>query len=93
MRTRTPRDAGSASTQDNTNVRPFQNLWIPPVLTGKTFDLTLSASKKSLWAGARTIAYCYNDTGFWGPTLFLNQGDTVQMRVKNALEEVTTLHG
>ena len=84
--------AADAKTAAETAVRPFQNLWIPPVLTGKTFDLTLAKSQKSLWAGATTNTYCYNATGFWGPTLILNQGDAVQMRVKNSLDEMTTVH-
>ena len=72
--------------------RPYQKLWIPPVLTGKTIDLTLSQSKKSFWSGATTTTYGYNNNSFWGPTVILNQGEAVQLRVKNALTEPTTVH-
>ena len=72
--------------------RPFQNLWIPPALDGKSFDLILSKTSKSFWAGATTTTYSFNKTGFWGPTLILNQSDTVEMKVKNDLSEPTTVH-
>lgn len=74
------------------NTRPYQKLWIPPVLGGKVIDLSLGQSSKSFWAGAITTTYSYNKTGFWGPTVFLNQGDAVQLRVKNNLTEPTTVH-
>ena len=72
--------------------RPFQNLWIPPALDGKSFDLILSKTSKSFWAEATTTTYSFNKTGFWGPTLILNQSDTVEMKVKNDLSEPTTVH-
>jgi len=88
-----PRRGGASGERTKvTSTRPLQNLWIPPLLAGKTFDLKLGTSKKSFWAGATTETLCFNDTGFWGPTLILNQGDAVQLRVKNATDEVTTLH-
>lgn len=75
-----------------TTLRPFQKLWIPEALTGKTFNLTLHKTKKSFWAGATTTTYGYNGAPFWGPTLVLQQGDTVQMKVTNTLDEETTCH-
>ncbi len=72
--------------------RPFQNLWIPPILEGKSFALTLSKTSKSFWSGATTTTYGFNKAEFWGPTLILNQGDTVQLKVKNDLSEPTTVH-
>ncbi len=81
-----------SSAASSGKVRPYQNLWIPPVLTGKAIDLSLSKTKKSFWAGATTATYGYNDAQFWGPTVFLNQGDAVQLRVKNNLDEATTVH-
>ena len=79
-------------TASSGKVRPYQNLWIPPVLSGKAIDLSLNKTKKSFWAGATTATYGYNDAQFWGPTVFLNQGEAVQLRVKNNLDEVTTVH-
>ena len=72
--------------------RPYQALWIPPLLEGKSFDLTLSKSSKSFWPGATTATYGFNAAQFWGPTLVLNQGDVVRMKVKNDLAEPTTVH-
>jgi len=72
--------------------RPFQDLWIPPTMEGTSFDLTLSPSSQSFWNGATTRTYGYNGAGFWGPTLILEQGSTVQMKVKNAIDEPTTVH-
>ncbi|MFT3765377.1 MAG: multicopper oxidase domain-containing protein [Minicystis sp.] len=70
----------------------YNPLWIPPLLTGTTFDLTLSASTRQLIDGPETIVYGYNGTGFWGPTLVMNKGDVVQMHVKNDLVDETTTH-
>lgn len=74
------------------NARPYQDLWIPPAITGNSFDLKLGQSSKSFWAGAVTKTYAFNDLKFWGPTLIMTQGQTVQLHVKNALDEPTTVH-
>ena len=74
------------------DTRPFQDLWIPPVLTGTEIDLTLSEKTNSFWAGSTTPTYGFNQAKFWGPTLILNQGETVQFKVKNDLTEPTTVH-
>ena len=74
-----------------TNNRPMQELWVPPVLEGKTFNLTLGTSTKKFLEGT-TNTYGYNQLSFWGPTLILNQGETVTMNVKNELKEATTVH-
>ncbi|HBJ83668.1 MAG TPA: hypothetical protein DDZ88_07335 [Verrucomicrobiales bacterium] len=72
--------------------RPYQDLWIPPLLTGKNIDLSLDKNRKSFWPGASTATYGYDNAAFWGPTVILNQGDAVNLRVKNNLDEVTTVH-
>ena len=72
------------------NARAYQKLHIPEVLGGKTFQLNLHKDSKSFWQGATTATYAFNGEKFWGPTLFFNQGDTVQLNVKNSLDEVTT---
>ena len=72
--------------------RPFQKLWIPDTLSGKSFNLTLRKTRKSFWQGASTDTYGYNTASFWGPTLIFNQGDTVTLKVTNALSEETTCH-
>lgn len=72
--------------------RPFQPLHIPEAISGTKFDLRLHRSSRSFWKGATTATYAYNDETFWGPTLIFNQGDTVQINVKNDLSEPTTTH-
>jgi blue copper oxidase len=78
--------------QAQTKTRPFQKLHIPEALSGRTFELSLHKARKSFWEGATTDTYAYNKESFWGPTLIFNQGDTVQIHVKNDLEEPTTTH-
>jgi blue copper oxidase len=70
----------------------YTDLWIPPTLTGTTFNLTLDKSTKQLRTGAATSTYGYNKASFWGPTLIMNKGDFVKMNVTNNLSEVTTTH-
>lgn len=72
--------------------RPFQDLWIPPTVSGKSFELALNKASKSFWQGVTTSTYCFNDSRFWGPTLIFEQGDLVQINVKNNLDEPTTVH-
>ncbi|MCX6368618.1 MAG: multicopper oxidase domain-containing protein [Armatimonadetes bacterium] len=72
--------------------RPFQKLWVPERLSGKTFNLMLSKTKKSFWEGATTTTYGYNGAPFWGPTLVFQQGERVTLNVTNALDEPTTCH-
>ncbi len=68
-------------------------LWIPPVIEGDTFDLTLSESSQAFLDGDATPTYGYNGATFWGPTLRMSRGDAVQMQVTNDLRmDDTTAH-
>ncbi len=80
------------SEQKQADTRKYQTLHIPEAISGKDFQLELKKRSKSFWAGATTITYGYNNESFWGPTLFLNQGDDVKISVKNSLDEPTTTH-
>jgi len=82
---------GSRS-EAQTSARPFQKLHIPEAISGHDFQLNLHKTKKSFWKGATTDTYAYNNESFWGPTLIFQQGDAVQIHVKNDLEEPTTTH-
>ena len=75
-----------------TSKRVFQKLHIPELVSGKSFNLNLHTTKKSFWSGATTKTYAYNNESFWGPTLVFNKGETVQINVKNELDEPTTTH-
>ena len=81
-------DSGSNTSTDKT----YNTLWIPPTLTGTTFNLTLGSSTKQLRTGALTDTYGYNGNSFWGPTLIMNKGDNVQINVTNSLADETTVH-
>ena len=70
----------------------YNELWIPPTITGTTFNLTLGKSSKQFRSGAATNTYGYNGANFWGPTLIMNKGDSVQMNVVNNLSDSTTTH-
>ena len=69
----------------------YQTLRIPQALYGKEFQLTLKDSFRQLRPGNQTITSGVNGD-FWGPTLFINKGDTVRMDVLNKLNDSTTLH-
>ena len=71
---------------------PHRDLWIPPLVEGPEFRLSLGKNRQSFWADTTTATYSYNNTEFWGPTLVFNRGETVQLHVKNELDEETTCH-
>ncbi|OYU83110.1 MAG: bilirubin oxidase [Flavobacterium sp. BFFFF2] len=70
----------------------YNNMSMPQALTGTTFDLNIHESTKQLQTGNQTITGSINNETFWGPTLFVNKGDVIQMNVTNNLNESTTLH-
>jgi bilirubin oxidase len=82
----------TATGREASLARPLQDLRVPPLVEGTSFDLTLGRSSRSFWPGATTATYSYNNTGFWGPTLVFHRGETVRVRVKNDLAEPTTVH-
>ena len=67
-------------------------LWIPPAMSGTTFDIDLAASTHQLFDGAKTKTISYNGNPMWGPTLIMKKGDKVTVNVTNNLDEVTTAH-
>ncbi len=60
------------------------------VLSGKEFDLTIARTKVNI-TGEDRFATTINGT-LPGPTLLWNEGDEVVIRVKNLLDEETSLH-
>ena len=70
----------------------YNTLWIPDTLSGTTFNLNIKDTFRQIVAtGQQTITGGINGN-FWGPTLFINKGDTVHMHVKNNLNDSTTIH-
>ena len=82
----------SGSDSNTSTDAKYNTLWIPPTLTGTTFNLTLGSSTKQLKTGAVTATYGYNGNSFWGPTLIMKKGDNVQINVTNSLADQTTVH-
>ena len=76
----------------NVSAVTYSNLWIPPTLTGPTFNLNLHVTNKYFLPGSNTVTYAYNDCAFWGPTLIMSNGDTVQINLTNNLPDTTTTH-
>ncbi|MDP2320131.1 MAG: copper resistance system multicopper oxidase [Acidobacteriota bacterium] len=63
---------------------------IPGVLTGTEFDLRIGAMPINI-TGARRTALAINGS-VPGPTLRWKEGETVRLRVANALDEDTSIH-
>ncbi len=84
----------SASTVSATSTATegFNALWIPPLLTGTSFDLALAPSTSALLNGKTSPTIAYNGAAMWGPTLLMKKGDTVTVNVTNNLTEETTTH-
>ncbi len=70
----------------------YNDLFVPPSITGTNFNLTLAKATKQFKTGAATATYGYNGNSFWGPTLIMNQGDDVKINVTNNLTDQTTVH-
>lgn len=71
----------------------YNSLWIPDTISGTTFNLALKDTFAQLRpTGNQTITGGINNSAFWGPTLFMNKGDLVQLNVSNGLNDSTTLH-
>ncbi len=73
------------------SAQTYNNLWIPDTLNGTHFELTIKDTIKQIRPGNQTITGGINNN-FWGPTLFINKGDTVHMNVRNKLNDSTTIH-
>ncbi|MEZ4848177.1 MAG: multicopper oxidase domain-containing protein [Bacteroidia bacterium] len=66
-------------------------LFIPDTLAEDTFHLNLQAGTSSFFPGINTSTLGVNGN-LLGPTLIMNQGQEVQMMVKNHLPDTTTIH-
>jgi bilirubin oxidase len=90
----TTNTTGTNNNNSNTdnNSGTYNDLFVPPAITGNNFNLTLDKATKQLKTGAATPTYGYNGNSFWGPTLIMNQGDDVKINVTNNLTDQTTVH-
>jgi bilirubin oxidase len=69
----------------------YNTLWIPDTISGTSFTLNLNDTSKQFFPGPVTATEAVNGS-FWGPTLFINKGDSVHMTVNNNLMDTTTIH-
>ena len=75
------------------SAQTYNPLWIPDTLSGSNITLTIKDTFAQLRAtGNQTITGGINNSQFWGPTIFINKGDTVHMNVLNKLNDSTTIH-
>ncbi|MDQ3141442.1 MAG: multicopper oxidase domain-containing protein [Bacteroidota bacterium] len=66
-------------------------LIIPDTLSGTSINLNIADSSKQFFSGYNTSTIGYNGR-YLGPTIILNQGQTVTMNVHNMLADTTTTH-
>jgi bilirubin oxidase len=66
-------------------------LVIPTLLTGPTYDLELQTGTHEFFSGVTTNTMGANGN-LLGPTLYLTKGDNVTINVDNQLGEETTIH-
>jgi len=64
---------------------------IPDTLSGKSFELILQNGKTRFYNDRETVTMGVNGN-ILGPTLLMNQGDFVNVKVSNQLAETTTIH-
>jgi CopA family copper-resistance protein len=72
------------------NARSSLSLPLPPTLLGTHFDLTISETPVNI-TGSNRQAKTING-GLPGPTLRWKEGDKVTLKVKNQLDEQTSIH-
>lgn len=74
------------------HAQTYNRLPIPQALKGPECTLHIVDTFAQLRSGNQTITGGINGHQFWGPTIFVNKGDTVRMTVINNLNDSTTLH-
>ncbi len=73
------------------NSKAQNALYIPPALSGTTFNLSVQSGSRSFYPGTNTPTFGVN--GSWmAPTIVVNKGDSVTLNVTNNLTVKTTMH-
>lgn len=67
------------------------SLYIPPALTGTTFDLNVQSGTTNFYSNYPTPTYGINGV-LLSPTIIVNKGDIVTLNVNNGLNVATTMH-
>jgi bilirubin oxidase len=75
------------------SAQTFSNpLKIPYTMSGTSFNLRIHDTVSQFFPGHNTDTYSYNNMGYLGPTLILQQGDNVSFNITNNLTDTTTVH-
>lgn len=67
------------------------NLYIPPVLNGPVYNLTMQNGTHQFFPGINSATKGFNGN-ILGPTLIMQAGEEVFLNVKNSIGEETTVH-
>lgn len=74
------------------DAQSYNTLWIPDTLSGNNFNLAVKDTFRQIVnTGNQTITGGINGN-FWGPTIFIQKGDSVHFNVHNYLNDSTTIH-
>ena len=66
-------------------------LYIPPALTGTTFNLNVQQGTQIFYGSTSTPTYGINSS-WMAPTIIVNKGDSITLNVTNQLTVKTTIH-
>lgn len=66
-------------------------LYVPPVITGTNFNLTVQSGTKTFYGSTPTPTYGINSV-WMSPTIIVNKGDSITLNVINNLPVRTTMH-
>lgn len=74
------------------NVAAQHLLQIPDTLSGSSFSLDVHSDSIQLKPGNITYTYGINASKYLGPTLVLQNGDSISIQVTNHIGDTTTMH-
>lgn len=66
-------------------------IFIPPAMSGTTFNLIVQSGSKTFYGNNSTPTYGINGS-FLSPTIIVNKGDSIVLHVNNTLNVNTTMH-
>ena len=66
-------------------------LYIPPALTGTSFNLIVQQGTQIFYGTTATPTYGINNS-WMAPTIIVNKGDSITLNVTNSLPVRTTMH-
>ena len=92
LASRSPTDATMASVLDRASLEQvLAEAEVPPTGETRRFELAVQATSWELLPGVQTEAVTFNGT-VPGPTIRVTEGDTIEIVVRNELDEPTSIH-